>query len=75
MTSAEDFDILFYQIKGKNLGTYYSIIHSFNDSSATLLLLSCNRDNFGPIESDEIEAIEVGKCWSKCSGGKTHATF
>ena len=52
MTSAEDFDILFYQIKGKNLGTYYSIIHSFNDSSATLLLLSYNGGNFESIRSD-----------------------
>ena len=75
MISAQDFDILFYQIKGDNLGTYSSIIDLFNNSSTTLLLLSCNRDNFEPIESDEIEAIEVSKYQSKYSGGKTHTTF
>ena len=49
------------QIKGGNLETYYGIIDLFNNSSATLLLLSCNGRKFESIESNKIEGIKVGK--------------
>ena len=60
------------QIKGGNLETYYGIIDSFNDSSATLFLISYKFESIG---SNEIKGIEVSKFKGKCSEGRTHATI